>query len=510
MLASICSEPKVLEVMRIIDIFVDIIRIVVPLLLIFSLMFKFMSAIKTGEEDNLAKVKKSAVTNVVAALVIFLIPNIVNIVVNVTFPNSDYKNCLNVTMAEVNVSYENKMERLIKRAEETLNMNDYNAAKGYLKNIKDETKRKEYEKRLDAIYQKILETMKLKIVSVDVEDSVVKIEATSGVKKVAGYYFSSIEKTPNLDGFDWIETDETTFSIVKFPGTYYLYAKDESGYITEAKKVVVPQVFDVTFKRQGKKDLPRSLGTYLESIGSSVDAFNKKIASYNKKYGLRTRTSVVVGAMAFIGEIQGWGYYLPYGGSNDAIKKESWGVRSTWRSGERGFLACNPYVIWSFKNAGLNIYGDWDKIRHDITRNVRITSQGLTEYELLVKPETYNGEVHIYRYFVGVLASKNTYGDNIIPVEKGQSGDVLQNGYSSGHEMLIVDKYDDDMDGISDGYIVLQSRDIGLCYEKRPYTAHIVTYDMTNVYNNTAGFASYLRGWNTYYIPTSDYPSYLR
>ena len=65
------------------------------------------------------------------------------------------------------------------------------------------------------------------------------------------------------------------------------------------------------------------------------------------------------------------------------------------------------------------------------------------------------------------------------------------------------------MDGISDGYIVLQSRDIGLCYEKIKYGSTTV-FDMSNVYNNTASFSTHLNGWQQYYIPESDYPVWMK
>jgi hypothetical protein len=110
---------------------------------------------------------------------------------------------------------------------------------------------------------------------------------------------------------------------------------------------------------------------------------------------------------------------------------------------------------------------------------------------------------------VGVTGSKSKLGDNIQGVYTGKPGDVLQEGVHSGHEMLIVDRYDEDEDGKSDGYIVLQSQTGGACYEKIPYSESVV-YDMTNVYDNTAGFADLLLGWNNYYIPESDYPSWMR
>ena len=95
MIISICSEPKVLEAMKYVNILITIIRIVVPILLIFSVSFKFISIIKIGNEDELTKVKKTVISNAIVAIIIFLIPNLVNIIVKITFPSNDYSNCLN-------------------------------------------------------------------------------------------------------------------------------------------------------------------------------------------------------------------------------------------------------------------------------------------------------------------------------------------------------------------------------------------------------------------------------
>lgn len=508
---SICDNPDVLKIMNIIVLFINIIKIAVPIILILALMIRLTSAVAKSNEDAIASIKKTAPANVIAAVLIFLVPTLVGIVTKISFPNSEYAKCLvGISNESISLSYESRIEGLIENAEKTLSMSSYNAALNYLKNIKDENKKNEYKKRLDAVYEKILESQKIQVKSVNIVDTVVNIEVSTGSKKVAGYYFSSIEKTPALDGYDWINTDSAKFKTVKFPGTYYLYVKDTNGYITEPTKVVVPENFDVTLMHKGKKLMPVSFATYLPKHGSSLEEFNKKIASYNKRHGLRTRESVVVGAMAFTSEVQSWGYYMPYGGSNDTISKDSWGVYKYWGGGESRFLACDPFVVWCYKNAGLNIWANRSMMRR-YTPLVQVNKDGKTtqEYKSYSSP-TYKGEIRIYYFFVGIVGSTNEIGDNIVPVEQGQPGDILQNGHWSGHEMLVIDKYDDDMDGISDGYIVLQSRDIGLCYEKRPYKAGIILYDMTKVFNNTANFADHLYGWKEYYIPTSDYPDYLK
>ena len=156
MILSICSEPKILEIMRIVNIFINIIQIVVPILLIFTLIFKFIKATINDDQDNLQKVLKTVPSNLIAAVIIFLVPYLVSMVVKVSFPNDDYKNCLNVkTVEQLNKIYEDRIEKLISKAEETLNINDYTNAINYLKNIKDEDLRKTYENKLNVLKEQI-------------------------------------------------------------------------------------------------------------------------------------------------------------------------------------------------------------------------------------------------------------------------------------------------------------------------------------------------------------------
>ena len=51
MILSICSNPEVLEVMRIINVIILIIQIAVPILLILTGMTTLMSTIKVGNDD---------------------------------------------------------------------------------------------------------------------------------------------------------------------------------------------------------------------------------------------------------------------------------------------------------------------------------------------------------------------------------------------------------------------------------------------------------------------------
>ena len=167
MILSICDTPKVLEVMSIVNIIITIIRIVVPIVLLFSLVFKLIQASTKGDEDALASIKKKAVPSIIAATLIFIVPVLVNLIVSVSFPNSEYTKCIaNISFEKIETIYTDKEEKLVSRAEETLNINDYVNAKNYIHNIKDNSKRESYESRLEEV-KKLIDEAKQSVLGND-------------------------------------------------------------------------------------------------------------------------------------------------------------------------------------------------------------------------------------------------------------------------------------------------------------------------------------------------------
>ena len=161
MILSICDTPKVMEVMNIVNIIITIIRIVVPIILLFSLTFKLVNASTKNDEDAIASIKKKAVPSIIAAALIFIVPVLVNLIVSISFPNSEYTKCIaNISNNTIQEIYVNKAEKLVSKAEETLNINDYVNAKNYIHNVKDNSKRESYEERLAAVKAQIDDSRK--------------------------------------------------------------------------------------------------------------------------------------------------------------------------------------------------------------------------------------------------------------------------------------------------------------------------------------------------------------
>ena len=131
MIAGLCSEPFVLEIMRIVNTVISLLRIVVPLILIIIIMVSISKGITDGEEV-LNKAIKNSIFKFIAAILIFFVPTIVVSVFNLTLPNSEFLDCLTVkTKEEISQIYLKRETELVAKAEETMEEKDYDAAYGY-------------------------------------------------------------------------------------------------------------------------------------------------------------------------------------------------------------------------------------------------------------------------------------------------------------------------------------------------------------------------------------------
>ena len=133
-----------------------IIKIAVPILLILTAMITLMKTIKVGNEDLLAKAKKQLVNNCIAAIVVFLVPTLVNVIVKTNGVENGYKDCLtSATIEGITYAYITTADTLVAKAEETKTYNDYYVAVNALSKIKDETFRNDYNGRLSVLYEDI-------------------------------------------------------------------------------------------------------------------------------------------------------------------------------------------------------------------------------------------------------------------------------------------------------------------------------------------------------------------
>ena len=134
MILNICETPDVLKVIRIVNIVITIIKIMVPIILIVSAMIDFVRSITDSE---LNKISKTTINKVIASILVFLIPTFVKLIANITL-NHEYEACMgDITIETIENAYNNIMNELVEKAEETNNIYDYSNASSYIVNIEN-------------------------------------------------------------------------------------------------------------------------------------------------------------------------------------------------------------------------------------------------------------------------------------------------------------------------------------------------------------------------------------
>ena len=159
---SLCDNGDVLSVFRIVNIVIMIIKIAVPILLIVTGMITLMKTINVGNDDLLAKAKKQLVNNCIAAVIIFLVPTLVNALSRLsTTDGNSYLSCLkNATIENINQAYITQVEALLASSEENLNYNGYYSAVTVVSKIKDRELKKKYNEKLAVMYKAIEKELK--------------------------------------------------------------------------------------------------------------------------------------------------------------------------------------------------------------------------------------------------------------------------------------------------------------------------------------------------------------
>ena len=127
---SICTNPDLLGVFRIIKIVILIIKIAAPITLILSIMIGYVKAIKDNDSDALNKANKNVVPKLIAAILIFFIPTFVNTIAGVvSYDKSNYLTCIkNANTANINKIYISEAQYYTNLAKEKLSRKYYDVA----------------------------------------------------------------------------------------------------------------------------------------------------------------------------------------------------------------------------------------------------------------------------------------------------------------------------------------------------------------------------------------------
>ncbi len=342
---------------------------------------------------------------------------------------------------------------------------------------------------------------KLEVVDISFELGVIiNIEIAAEHCEMAGYYFGCIPDQPKPENHDWLAYSDNFLRVTKFPGDYYLWLRDTEGTMYGPWFVEMPKIYNTYYRMENTEFPTEALSTYLPKYCNySVEELDALIAENVAKAGIYTRESVVVGITTQFSKLQEFGIRIPF-----------------------CFLG-----YWPMREYGWYLNPDWGTVYNMNNKKEYEYAVGLAHPEHEAGTHC-NGFVH-YAFRLSGLNLRNVYEDgnhragdiggigkrsaNKVGTYEGRPGDVLQS--CTYHEMVIIDRYDEDMDGESDGYMVAESNDDegGQVYCKKPfdtYSKYCKVFNMDGVFYNTATEQRMLKFWNEYHIPESEWPEFLK
>jgi len=152
MILSVCNEPEFLEIVVILKQVINIIKIGAPLVLIVMLMVDVVKAVTAGNSDNISKSMKQMPSRLLAAAMIFLVPTVIDLVLNVVDEQIDYATCItNANYDTISLLYVDRADTYVAQAEASLKKVDLISARSFVNLLTDEELKESYNARLDKV-----------------------------------------------------------------------------------------------------------------------------------------------------------------------------------------------------------------------------------------------------------------------------------------------------------------------------------------------------------------------
>ena len=151
-LLSICNNPEVLSVLRMLKLFLVALQIAAPLLLVIFVMIEFVKALSEGNDGALKRAFSNSISRIVASLVLFFVPTFVNIIISVTTMDYTYKSCLDsATVEKIQAAYDDRARARVNSLKESLDNFSYQQALSALDDMSDGEEKEKLKKELESL-----------------------------------------------------------------------------------------------------------------------------------------------------------------------------------------------------------------------------------------------------------------------------------------------------------------------------------------------------------------------
>ena len=324
MILSICSNSDILKVVYLIKIVVTCIQIAVPIMLTVLIMLDFSKGVKDAKAPG--EILQTCKYRIIAAIVIFAIPLLVKIILNVMGNSTFFSACWNSANSTS-----------IKIAE-----NEYKEKEEIQENNKNKSP---------------------VITSITKDGAIITIKVQKNEYEIKGYYFSYNNKIPNKETGGYLETNKTSIDVVRLIGTTYVWVEDTNGKISEYKTINISSS-DIPLTANNNYTILKgtALSTYLQNQGWSLEELNNLMARSVRAAGLYTKEAVATSALSLTHVLaQKYKIKIPYqsaGIHKVPGAKDKWGASNSRaeKENEKYYgMDCSAFANWVYANAGFGI-----------------------------------------------------------------------------------------------------------------------------------------------------------
>lgn len=192
MVLSVCSNPDLLSVMLIVNKLIKLLFIVGPVLVIVISSIDLIKAVIASNQEMIAKQKQVIPKRFLAAIIVFFVPTVLDLTMNLVDNSFEYNSCFtNATEENVKAAYINRADNLVATAETSLNRIDYNDASLAVSKLEEGTTKDNYKTRLEAVLKTIEDKDKNAAIVSGAVSGTKKVVSSSGNLNVVGSYSST-------------------------------------------------------------------------------------------------------------------------------------------------------------------------------------------------------------------------------------------------------------------------------------------------------------------------------
>ena len=341
LLLDLCSRSSFLRLLYFIKVIIRVICIAVPILLVVMLMIDLSKAMVKDDKDLIIEVKNKTLKRTLAAIIVFLVPSFVSLLLNV-LDFSGYNDCIKDLSIE-SIKLAKSKEQEIKsskdkeqKEEEASNRSDYEQ---YVNDHKEDNTSKENN------------------VTANEENS-----NNTDIGNNIGNNNNGEKSNSNVENGNTGEKSNSSDGDV----TYTPMSYNKNGKIDENSK-------DSTMSYVGASSdnseiLHEALSDFLRSKNSSVEKFDEVLMKKIGNAGYKTRNGVTTAAYTLISELGKYNKKIPYywggghGNPPDFLSNGNYGSDSACPdkyANDQVYkycgLDCSGFVTWALYNGGYNV-----------------------------------------------------------------------------------------------------------------------------------------------------------